>query len=80
MTDGKQCKMFVGQIANPPPQTLEVHFVKLAEGSEVIDPNRIQSQVMISCMRQSALHTLHSYLTNVFKPVLFGQTQDAKDN
>jgi hypothetical protein len=41
ITDGQKCKFFVGSVANPPAQAMEVHFVKLAEGSEELDPSRI---------------------------------------
>ena len=42
LTDGKKCKFFAGSLVNPPAQVLEVHFIKVSEGSEELDPARIQ--------------------------------------
>lgn len=75
LSDGTKCKFFAGSVANPPAQALEVHFVKLAEGSEELEANRIQSQVMTSSMRASSVHSLHAYLSNVYATVLFGQSE-----
>jgi len=33
LSDGTKCRFLANQVANPPPQALEVHFLKLSEGS-----------------------------------------------
>lgn len=75
LSDGTKFKCFAGSVANPPAQALECHFVKLAEGSEELDAKRIQSQIMVSSMRASSVHSLHAYLSNVYATVLFGQSE-----
>jgi len=42
MSDGKKFRCFTNSVANPPPQALEVHFVKIAAGAEEITQDRIQ--------------------------------------
>jgi hypothetical protein len=76
LSDGQKCKFFAGSVANPPAQALEVHFVKLAEGAEELEAGKIQTQVMASSMRASAVHSLHSYLSNVYATVLFGGAEN----
>lgn len=71
-------KCLAGGVANPPEKALECHFVKLAEGSEELDASRIQSQVMVSSMRSSCVHSLHAYLSNVYSKVLFGEADASK--
>jgi len=41
LSDGKKFRCFINSVANPPTQTLEVHFVKVALGSEEITADRI---------------------------------------
>jgi hypothetical protein len=42
LSDGKQVQCLAGSLTNPKPEMLEIHFVKLAEGSEELTPQRIQ--------------------------------------
>jgi hypothetical protein len=77
LSDGKNCKFFAGSVANPPAQALEVHFVKCAEGSEELEAGRIHTQLLVSSMRSSSVHSLHGYLSNVYATVLFGQSKDS---
>jgi len=77
MADGTKFRCFANSVANPPPGALEVHFVKLGQGSEELEAGRIQHQVMISSIRNSSVQALHTYLTNVYGPVLFGEAGEA---
>jgi hypothetical protein len=77
MSDGKKFRCFTNSVANPPPQALEVHFVKIAAGAEEITADRIQFQVMVSTIRGGSVAALHAYLNTIYAPVLFGEGNDA---
>lgn len=65
-------------MANPPTGTLEVHYVKLAQGSEEITANKIMHQLMVSTIRNSSVQSLHQLLANIYVPVLFGDAKNEK--
>ena len=48
ISDGAKFRCFANKVANVPPGTLEVHFVKLAGASEELIAGQIQHQVMTS--------------------------------
>lgn len=75
ISDGKQCKLLAGSVASPGPDYLEVHFVKTAETSQEIEADKVAHQLMVSSSRNNHVHALHAYLSNVYAPVLFGQTE-----
>jgi hypothetical protein len=81
LSDGTKFKCYAGVVASPPEQApLEVHFVKVAEGSQEIEASKIQTQLMVSSMRNSSVHSLHAYLANIYAPVLFGQSEQDKNS
>ncbi len=77
MSDGKKFRCFANSVANPPPQALEVHFVKVAAGAEEITADKIQFQLMVSSIRNGSVTALHSYLNTIYAPVLFGEGDEA---
>ena len=52
-----------------------MHFVKIG-GAEQIEASKIQYQVMTSCMCNSSVQALHTYLSTVYGPVLFGEAEE----
>ena len=52
--------MIAGRIAEPPAGTLEVHFVKPEK--EDLTAETIQSQVIISSLRQNTISSLYALL------------------
>lgn len=75
ISDGSKFRCFANKVANVPPGALEVHFVKLAGASEELVAGQIQHQVMTSSMRNSSVQALHTYLSSVYGPVLFGEAK-----
>jgi hypothetical protein len=78
ISDGSKFKCFANKVANVPPGALEVHFVKLAGASEELHAGQMQHQVMTSSMRNSAVQALHTYLSSVYGPVLFGDAKSGQ--
>ena len=68
ITNGKLLKCFAGEVAEPPPGTMEVHFVKL--DNEDIDIKRIQQQVLVSSIRQDAIGSLYALISKIYVPLL----------
>lgn len=75
ISDGAKFRCFANKVANVPPGTLEVHFVKVAGASEEMIAGQIQHQVMTSSMRNSSVQALQTYLDKVYGPVLFGEAK-----
>ena len=68
ITNGKSLKCFAGEVAEPPPGTMEVHFAKL--DNEDIDIKRIQQQVLVSSLRQGAIGSLYALISKIYVPLL----------
>jgi hypothetical protein len=75
ITNGKSFKCIAGQVAEPPEKTMEIHFVKL--DNEDIDASKIQSQVLVSSIRQSSISSLYALISKIYVPLLRQGDKDA---
>lgn len=74
MSDGKAFRCLVNQVANPPQGTLEVHFIKISK--DEIKHDTIVHQLLVSTIRGSSVQALHSYISTIYTPILFGDVED----
>ena len=74
MSDGKAFRCLVNQVANPPQGTLECHFIKVSK--DEIKPDTIVQQLLVSTIRGSSVLALHSYISTIYAPILFGEVED----
>ena len=54
---------------------MEIHFVKL--DNEDIDASKIQSQVLVSSIRQSSISSLYALISKIYVPLLRQGDKDA---
>ena len=74
ISDGKAFKCLVNQVANPPQGALECHFIKV--GKDEIKQETIMHQLLVSTIRGSSVQALHSYISTIYTPILFGDVED----
>ena len=68
ITNGKSFKVISGKVAEPPAGTMELHFVKLDNVD--ITADKIQSQIIVSSIRQSSISSLHALINRIYVPLL----------
>ena len=74
MSDGQAFRCLVNQVANPPQGTLECHFIKTSK--EEIKADNMVSQLLVSTIRGSSVLALHSYISTIYTPILFGDIEE----
>jgi len=74
MSDGQAFRCLVNQVANPPAGTLECHFIKVSK-DEIRHDNIVQ-QLLVSTIRSSSVLALHSYISTIYTPILFGDVEE----
>ncbi len=61
-------------MANPPQGALECHFIKVTK--DEIRHEAIMHQLMVSTIRGSSVLALHSYISTIYTPILFGDVDE----
>ena len=74
MSDGQAFRCFANSVANPPPEMLECHFIKLSK--DEIKADSIQYQLLVSSIRNSSVQALFSYISTIYTPILFGDVEE----
>jgi hypothetical protein len=74
ISDGKEVRCIVNSVANPPPGLLECHFIKVSK--EEIKHDTIVQQLCVSTIRGSSVLSLHSYISTIYAPILFGDVEE----
>lgn len=74
MSDGQAVRCLVNQVANPPQGTLECHFIKTSK--DEIKADNMVSQLLVSTIRGSSVLALHSYISTIYTPILFGDIEE----
>jgi len=57
----------------------ECHFLKISQ--EPLNEVKVASQIMVSTIKTSSVFSLHTYISTVYAPMLFGDASEgAKAN
>ena len=75
--NGQNFEILVNKVANPPAGCFECHFLKINKNEELKIEN-LTKQLLVSTIRVSSIMSLHSYISLMYAPVLFGDIESGQ--